>query len=52
MKVKNWSEIRHAKTSQEALVVKSLPASVEDTRDVGSDPGLGKPPGGGHGNPL
>ena len=32
-----------------ALVVKNLPANA---RDVGSIPGLGRPPGGGHGNPL
>ena len=28
------------------------PASAEDIRDVGSIPGLGRSPGGGHGNPL
>ena len=32
--------------------VKNLPANAEDTRDVGSIPGLGRSPGGGHGNPL
>ena len=31
---------------------KNLPASAGDTRDVGSVPGSGRPPGGGHGNPL
>ena len=35
-----------------ALVVKNLPASAEDIRDSGSIPGLGRSPGGGHGNPL
>ena len=35
-----------------ALVVKNLPASVGDVRDVGSLPGSGRSPGGGHGNPL
>ena len=35
-----------------ALVVKSLPANAGDVRDVGSIPGLGRSPGGGHGNPL
>ena len=34
-----------------ALTVKNLPASAGDARDVGSIPGLGRPPGGGHGNP-
>ena len=38
--------------SQEALVVKNLPAIAGDIRDVGSIPGLGRSPGGGHGNPL
>ena len=33
-------------------MVKNLPASAGDTRDVGSIPGLGISPGGGHGNPL
>ena len=35
-----------------ALVVKNLPAKAEDLRDAGSIPGLGRYPGGGHGNPL
>ena len=35
-----------------ALVVKSLPANAGDIRDVGLIPGLGRSPGGGHGNPL
>ena len=35
-----------------ALVVKNLPVSVGDLRDVGSIPELGKSPGGEHGNPL
>ena len=30
-------------------VIKNLPANVGD---MGSIPGLGRPPGGGHGNPL
>ena len=33
------------------LVVKNLPANA-DVRDTGSIPGLGRSPGGGHGNPL
>ena len=32
--------------------VKNLPANTGDTRDVGSIPRSGRPPGGGHGNPL
>ena len=32
------------------LVVKNLPANSGDPRDLGSIPGLGKSPGGGHGN--
>ena len=35
-----------------ALVVKNLPASAGDLRDMGSIPGLGRSPGGGRGNPL
>ena len=37
---------------QVAPVVKNLPASAEDIRDMGSIPGLGRSPGRGHGNPL
>ena len=33
-------------------VVKDLPASAGDIRHIGSIPGLGRPPGGGHDNPL
>ena len=33
-------------------VVKNSPANAGDIRDVGSVPGLGRPPGGGHSNPL
>ena len=33
-------------------MVKNLPAIAGDIRDVGSIPGLGRSPGGGHGNPL
>ena len=38
--------------SQVALVVKNPPANSGDVRDLGSIPGFGRPPGGGHGNPL
>ena len=37
---------------QVALVVKNPPANEGDVRDVGSIPGSGRSPGGGHGNPL
>ena len=33
-------------------MVKNLPANARGIRDVGSIPGLGRSPGGGHGNPL
>ena len=33
-------------------MVENLPANAGDIRDPGSVPGLGRPPGGGHGNPL
>ena len=35
-----------------ALVVENLPASAGDLIDTGSIPGLGRSPGGRHGNPL
>ena len=38
--------------SQGALEVKNLPASAGDVRNVGSIPGLGRSPGGEHGNPF
>ena len=34
------------------LEVKNLPANAGDARDAGLIPGLGRAPGGGHGNPL
>ena len=38
--------------SQMVLVGKNPPANAGDIRDVGSIPGSGRSPGGGHGNPL
>ena len=38
--------------SQVSLEVKNPPVSAGDIRDVGSIPGSGRSPGGGHGNPL
>ena len=34
-----------------ALAVKNSPANAGDIRDVGSIPGTGRSPGGGHSNP-
>ena len=39
-------------TSQVVLVVKNPPANAGDIRDAGLIPGLGRSPGGGHGNLL
>ena len=33
-------------------MVKNPPANAGDIRDAGSNPGLGRSPGGGNGNPL
>ena len=35
-----------------AVVVKNLPANAGDARDVGSIPGSGRSPGGGHEQPT
>ena len=40
------------RASQVAPMVKNLPTNSGDLRDVGSIPGWGRFPGGGHGNPL
>ena len=39
-------------SSQVALVVKNPPANAGHIRDMSLIPGLGRSPGGGHGNPL
>ena len=39
-------------SSHVALVVTNSPPSAGDIRDAGSIPGLGRPPGEGHGTPL
>ena len=39
-------------STQVALVVKNPSANAEDVRDAGLNPGSGRSPGGGHGNPL
>ena len=41
-----------SRTSQVVPVVKNQPASSGDVRDVGSVPGSGRSPGGGHDNPF
>ena len=33
-------------------MVNNMPANQEDKKDAGLIPGLGRSPGGGHGNPL
>ena len=38
--------------SRVVLVVKNLPANAGHIRNVGLVPGLGRSPGGGHGNPI
>ena len=38
--------------SQVGLLVKNPSANAGDVRDAGSIPGLGRSPGGGHGNQL
>jgi len=38
--------------SHMALVVKNPPVNARDSRDLGSIPGSGRSPRGGHGNPL
>ena len=40
------------RASQVVLVVKNPPASAGNVRDVGSIPGSGRSPEGGHSNPL
>ena len=42
----------NAWASQVVLVVKNPPANAGDIRDAGLIPGLGRSPGGGHGNPT
>ena len=45
-------KLRYRGASQVTLVVKNLPASAEDKRDMGSIHGSGRSPGGGRGSPL
>ena len=48
----NFKGIEVVRASQVVVVVKNPPANAGDIRDVGSIPGLGSSPGGGHCNPL
>ena len=43
---------RPSGVSQMTIVVKKQPANAADIKDTGSIPGLGRSPGGEHGNPL
>ena len=43
---------RYMLASRVALVVKNWPAHAGDVRGASSIPGLGRSPGGGHGNPV
>ena len=52
LKTYHFNTFPTQKASQVVLVVKTLPASAEDIRDKGLIPGLGRSPGGGHGNLL
>ena len=57
---KSWTRLKQLNTNtiytswafQVALMVKNLPTSAIDIRDVGSIPQSGRYPGGGHSNPL
>ena len=40
------------RASQAALVVKNQTGKAGDVREAGAVPGLGRSPGGGHGNPV
>ena len=44
--------IKELWSTQVAPVVKKQPVNAGDLRDLGFTPGLGRSPGGGHGNPL
>ena len=47
-----WSCLGVIWASHVVLVVKNLLANIGDVREVGSTPGSGRPPRGGHGNSL
>ena len=47
----NYWRVRHGDGFPGGSEVKSHPANAEDKGDMGSVPGLGRSPRGGHGNP-
>ena len=55
-RLSNWTEQKWGTkcdvASQVALVIKDPPANTGEIRDMGSTPGSGRFPGGGHGNPF
>ena len=52
IELRDDSELEVKVGFQVGLTLKNLPANAGDIRDVNSIPGLGRSPGGGHGNPL
>ena len=47
----NYTPISWERSFPSGSVVKNPPSNAGGTRDMGSVPGLGRSPGGGHGNP-
>ena len=47
-----WESVQEKGASLVVLVVKNPSDNVGDIRDASSIPGLGRSPGGGHGNPF
>ena len=52
MAIHHRMDAKIVRQSQVALVVKNPPANAGDITDAGSNPGPGRSPGGGRGNPL
>ena len=52
MSDKKGNKYSSMRVCQVVLVVKNPPANAGDIREVGSIPGLGRVPRGGHSNPL
>ena len=50
--MKNWIVVGRETGFSGVLVVKNPPANAREIRKVGSIPGSGRSPAGGHGNPL
>ena len=49
--ISHFNKLEILWASQVVLEVKNLPVNAEDAGDAASIPGLGRSPGGGHGNP-